>query len=452
MSAPRVEKILGKVPVTERRNIPAPIQIYGESRASEKHPERNEDAMFISEDYRAFGIFDGMGGEAGGQVASNLAKEYISNALNTFPDGLSLKQEEKLMHDILLDANKRMLQEKRGRSEGMNTTASVVRIWQGPGSERKAIVGNVGDSRVYIFRNGTLKQITLDDNLLRADYPNEKKARAVQEKMNNTVDPVKGLNAEEQDLWKKRNVIAQYLGKENISPRINVVDLLPGDQILVCSDGISDNLTDTEIAVILDQSHGLRGATERLINYSLARSRESKQINPRAKQDDMTAIVVGIPSLSVRRKQQEENISRELRKDNVGWEKGMLAPVQRSGGDVEYWTIDFIEPDGKRAIVSKPEPKGKKRIREIFLPEIPKETPDISGAESEAQLYYIMERLGGIQGSQGHYSSKDIILLLKDFFDGRGVSAEAITETSGLRKKAIELKKMREARKIIRHI
>jgi PPM family protein phosphatase len=456
MAAPKAEKMLGGFPRTERKNIPVPFQIHAESRAHEDHPERNEDAKFISKDGLAFGVFDGMGGEFGGQEASNSAKGYLLKALDTFPERQSLQQETQLIHDILVDANKKILREKGGRSEGMNTTASVVRIWQGPGSERKAIVGNVGDSRVYIFRNGSLKQITLDDNLLRADYPNENEAGYVQEKMNNTVDPVNGLTEEERGLWRKRNILTQYLGKEKISPRMHVVDLSPGDQILICSDGISDNLTDMEMSVILSKNISGNYAKE-ITDTASSRSKEGKANHPRSKKDDMTAIVINLPSEGDRK----DPMTKARLEENNPIEKGMAAKVRRSNGEVEYdWEVKGV--DGNDVLVTKPGDKdGKIILKRIPLEQFqkdnsPVEIGNISHASSAEELYYILKRIGGIQGNRDFFPSDDIILLLKDFFDDKHIPEDAITNSGGLRRKAIELQddlnKKREARRKIRSL
>ena len=87
----------------------------------------------------------------------------------------------------------------------MGTTASVVYIWEGGSGERKAIVGNVGDSRVYLLRNGRLKQITLDDNCVRLTIPNKKQARLLQSKLNNITDPQSQLTDSEQMLFNSLN-------------------------------------------------------------------------------------------------------------------------------------------------------------------------------------------------------------------------------------------------------
>jgi protein phosphatase len=92
---------------------------------------------------------------------------------------------------------------------------------------------------------------------------------------------------------RKSHKITHYLGVPGVKPRIYAIDIQKGDKLVLTSDGIHDNLRDDEIAEIVGLSPDNKTAVETLTRASLARSQEE---HPRAKADDMSAIVVEIPA------------------------------------------------------------------------------------------------------------------------------------------------------------
>ncbi len=270
------------------------LDIQQKSLSSENHTSWNEDAMFTGSDGRSFGVLDGVGGQVSGGVASATASKYLKENLQKIREGLSIQDMERQLAEILTGANNEILQEvvKNPKLKGMMTTATIVKIWEGPNGERKAVVGNVGDSRVYIRRaNGVLEQVTIDDNLVSQNSKNDKEARAKQAMLNNVVDPLT-LNADDMSAFYGRNTITQALGSSRMKSRIEIVDIRVGDRIIVTSDGIHDNLTDVEIGQILSASNNNNDAVEKLIKASLDRSKDVD--HPRSKPDDMTVMVVEI--------------------------------------------------------------------------------------------------------------------------------------------------------------
>lgn len=274
------------------------IDIQAKSIASERHRELNEDSIFNLPEKKALGVFDGMGGHVAGDVASRIARDHVGKGLKVLSEGLSLDQTQRFLISILKETHEKISQQARENPalRGMGTTASVVKIWEGPQGERKAVIGNVGDSRVYIGRsNGLVEQITLDDNAIRQMMARQTisltEALALQGKLNNATDLSK-LTPQEQSLFKDRNAISQALGQDNISPRIHVVDVRVGDKIIVTSDGVHDNLTDTEISKVLAQSPDNQKAVENLTEAARRRSRDAA--HPRHKPDDMSAIIAEI--------------------------------------------------------------------------------------------------------------------------------------------------------------
>ncbi|MBI4159638.1 serine/threonine-protein phosphatase [Candidatus Wolfebacteria bacterium] len=259
--------------------------------ASEKHPDRNEDVVFVDEKNGLFAVFDGMGGHAAGEVAAGEAVKYLKSG--RFPNSISLEQTQSELEGTLREANAGLLSRVRKEPalHGMGTTASVVKVWEGAGGEQKIVVGNIGDSRIYILHRGgtALEQITLDDNSV--DPPSsEKEARLLQKTLNGVTD-LKSLNPRELAAFRRRNQLSQCLGIATIEPHIYVRDIVDGEQVIITSDGIHDNLTDLEIVDIVSASETAERAVEALLAAASARSREK---HLRAKPDDMSAIVVKI--------------------------------------------------------------------------------------------------------------------------------------------------------------
>lgn len=275
-----------------REDFGGKIKIEANSVASAKHPERNEDAYFDDAEKGIFGVFDGVGGASAGDKASRLALESVQGSLKSVSERASLEEVTEAVRHAILEANRAVLAQQKIERNDMCTTASVGMIWNGQNEEQKAIIGNVGDSRVYLIRNGKLQQITLDDNLARQNARNEQEARLLQAKMNNVIEATQ-LSPVELALFKERNVITQAIGMEmeDIQPNMHVVDLLPSDKLFVCSDGISDNLTDTEIEAVLNANPDAQSAMQKLIEATRSRANSN---HPRAKADDISGMIVEV--------------------------------------------------------------------------------------------------------------------------------------------------------------
>jgi serine/threonine protein phosphatase PrpC len=162
-------------------------------------------------------------------------------------------------------------------------------------SETNAITmtyAHVGDSRVYLLReNEPLKRLTTDDGLLgrlvENEMVSEDDARRIDQAMH-----VDDLSDVEFSYFRLRGGITQALGGP-LPPTIHL-DEIPisiGDRVLLCTDGIHDNLTDAEIETLLRKT-SRDAAARMLVEQSQLRSREERQITIRAKPDDMSAIVI----------------------------------------------------------------------------------------------------------------------------------------------------------------
>jgi protein phosphatase len=205
----------------------------------------NEDSFCTRADLGLFVVADGMGGHVAGEVASRIAVETIQTFINetagadknrTWPfpfepaislDGNRLKAAFRLANRQIANA-----MAESADLRGMATTASALLA-----GRDHACVAHVGDSRIYVLREGALEQITNDHSWV------EEQVRA------GTLTPT----AARQHPW--RNVVTRALaGGED--PEIDVVELTPekGQRFLLCSDGLSTVVPHDTIARILGQS------------------------------------------------------------------------------------------------------------------------------------------------------------------------------------------------------
>jgi protein phosphatase len=205
----------------------------------------NEDSYSTRPDVGLFVVADGMGGHVAGEVASRVAVEAIEafieetagadkNRTWPFPFDPSLSLEANRLKAAFRLANRRIASAIADSQDlrGMATTASAVLM-----GKESASVGHVGDSRVYVLRQGTLAQITHDHSWV------EEQVRA------GTLTP----SAARQHPW--RNVVTRALsGGED--PEVDVTEVTPevGERYLLCSDGLFGVVADDRIAEILGQS------------------------------------------------------------------------------------------------------------------------------------------------------------------------------------------------------
>ncbi|WP_159788770.1 PP2C family protein-serine/threonine phosphatase [Sodalinema gerasimenkoae] len=214
----------------------------------------NQDAYHIDEAGRFFIVADGMGGHAAGQDASRIAKDAICHHLDLGCDGE--EEPETLLKKAFIGANKAIMEDQLVHPENadMGTTAVAILLQPGPDGEIVQVwCANLGDSRIYRFRDGTLEQVTEDDTWV---------AQAIKAGV---------LPAEEAREHPWRHVLSQCLGREDMGElEIRALDVAPGDQFLLCSDGLSEELTDDRIAAELAASKDCDEATTRLIETAKA--------------------------------------------------------------------------------------------------------------------------------------------------------------------------------------
>jgi len=218
--------------------------------------KENEDAFCIEKDLGLLAIADGMGGHASGEVASKMAIEILRN---------SLKKEGEPVPDRLNSgvklANKMIYEASRSQSQlnGMGTTLTAVQF-----DGNRLSIAHVGDSRAYLIRGGVIEQLTDDHTIVF-----EQMARGM-------------ITREEAARSDMRNILSKALG---IAPEVDVdmeeLTVSEGDQLVLCSDGLSELISDDEILAEVQSSNRPDLACNELVDLA----------NQRGGEDNITVIV-----------------------------------------------------------------------------------------------------------------------------------------------------------------
>jgi serine/threonine protein phosphatase PrpC len=285
-----------------------PFTIVGYSLPCERHPERNEDSFLIEQHSGLIAVFDGVGGSVAGDVASQAARRAtLSGWKSALGQIYRQRNAQRFLKDCdqvdfcillqhLIEHADEIIRTDGVREAGTDdlaTTVAIAALCHRPGkNEFNMVYAHVGDSRVYLLKKDEpLQRMTIDDGLLgkliENEIVNEEDARRIDQAMR-----AEDLSDAEISYFRMRGGITQALGGP-LPPEIHIAEIpiAIGDRILLCTDGIHDNLTDLEIEEILRKAP--RNAAARLlVEYALLRSREERQITIRAKPDDMTAIVL----------------------------------------------------------------------------------------------------------------------------------------------------------------
>lgn len=222
----------------------------------------NQDDYYIDPDGRFFVVADGMGGHAGGQEASQLATEAIHAYLDKHWQ--SDIPSDALLAQALLEANEAILQDQQNHPErsDMGTTAVVVMFRQ-----EQPWFSHVGDSRLYRLRNSKLEQITEDHTWV---------ARAMK---------AGDITSEQARIHPWRHVLSQCLGRKDLQPiEVHPLEVQLGDRLLLCSDGLTEELSDDLIT-----SH---------LQPGLSKDQSSTKLIEAAKEkggrDNITVVIVEI--------------------------------------------------------------------------------------------------------------------------------------------------------------
>jgi protein phosphatase len=185
---------------------------------------RNEDAYVFEPPL--FAIADGMGGARAGEVAAGIAAAALR-------DGRRDVDGEESLEAVIAEANRLVWERSVAdpSTAGMGTTITIAYV---DAAASQVVFGHVGDSRAYRLRGGVLEQITTDHSL-------------VAELVRTGV-----LTPEEAERHPQRSAITRAVGTERaIEADVFTVPAEPGDLILICSDGLTDMLSESEIAAVI---------------------------------------------------------------------------------------------------------------------------------------------------------------------------------------------------------
>lgn len=221
--------------------------------AAATHPGRrrasNEDAFCARPDLGLFIVADGMGGHVAGEVASRLAVDTIESVIASGscwpPDSRNCTLPERRLEEGFAQAAAAIASEtlRQPRLRGMATTASALLV-----SATDSAIGHVGDSRVYLWRDGLLQQLTRDHSWVAEQV---------------TLGLLSPAEAR-QHPW--RNVVTRALSASD-PPQVELspLQLQAGDRLLISSDGLHGVISDERIAAVLGTETDLERACQQLI-------------------------------------------------------------------------------------------------------------------------------------------------------------------------------------------
>lgn len=205
----------------------------------------NQDHYYLDPEARFFILADGMGGHAGGEEASRIATEVISDYLNVNWDAPIDSYD--LLEKAIFQANEGILEDQANNPARADMGTTVVVIIFRNGETWRA---HVGDSRLYHLRESKLEQITIDHTWI---------SQAVR-------GGEISLEDAKQHPW--RHVLSQCLGRRDFSEGKDIKkikEIMPGDRFLLCSDGLTEEVSDDLISKSLGETEDLEEAASKLI-------------------------------------------------------------------------------------------------------------------------------------------------------------------------------------------
>lgn len=219
----------------------------------------NEDSYLCIEPH-IYAVADGMGGHAAGEIASRIIIDTIKNRLESVnPDDCT----EERLRSVVLEANQAILRasQENPNYNGMGSTISLFYVHYG-----YATWAQVGDSRIYLLRNGQIYQLTSDHSLVNELLQQQK------------------ITAEEAANFPHKNILTRAVGIScNLLVDTGFCDILEHDKFLICSDGLTNMVTDELIRDICYENSNENKA-DKLVKKALENGGK----------DNITCIVVEI--------------------------------------------------------------------------------------------------------------------------------------------------------------
>ncbi|MNJ45545.1 Serine/threonine phosphatase stp [compost metagenome] len=195
-------------------------------------------------------VADGMGGHQAGDVASKLAVETIVNDLSEITNDVSLQECEIVLKQAIIHANEVVYNRAQQHAEYHNMGTTVVAALL---KDQAGIIGHIGDSRAYLYRQHELVQLTEDHSLVNVLLKNKQISQA------------------EASVHPRRNVLTRALGTdEQVQVDMDRVTLEPADTLVICSDGLSNFVTSGQMIDTLGNTLlSLKDRADRLLQLAL---------------------------------------------------------------------------------------------------------------------------------------------------------------------------------------
>jgi protein phosphatase len=289
----------------------------------------NQDSGYIGN--RLFVVADGMGGHAGGDVASAIALQRILKADTEYS---TIEEAQAALQSAIAAANGELAETVFEHPEltGMGTTVDAISI-----VGDQVVIAHIGDSRIYLYRDGELSQITTDHTFVQR-----------------LVDSGR-ITPDEARVHPRRSVLMRVLGDVDSAPEVDTFAMTtkPGDRWLLCSDGLSDFVDDADIEKILAERVSAKATGDRLVKITLDHGAP----------DNVTAVILDIGETLPERKpvivgsaSKPLSFSEVAPKQRTGLIPAMLHSVRPSPAnpshfesDAEDYLEELIEEDARRA-------------------------------------------------------------------------------------------------------
>ena len=281
---------MGDVASSKKKSASLEVRVFGQTDVGQVR-EHNEDNFLVADLTRktrsfdpiavhvlgrsgaVFGVCDGMGGAAAGEVASQLAVDIIYDRLSQAKAPRGREELARRLVKAVQDAGVRIFGEARAdRSRrGMGTTSTMATL-----IDDRLFLAQVGDSRAYLLRDGELTQITRDQSLVKQ------------------LIEAGQLTEEEAETFEHNNIILQALGtSEVVQVDLTYVDLRLDDTLLICSDGLSGMVRSEDICGVLQELEDPVEACAKLVATA----------NEAGGHDNVTVVIVkfggeGVPAVS----------------------------------------------------------------------------------------------------------------------------------------------------------
>jgi protein phosphatase len=230
--------------------------------------ESNEDDFLLEPGRGVYAVADGMGGHAAGEIASRLAIETLQEVLdrdNASSERMSVDDAAEWLRGAVVEANRRICDSIRLHDErrGMGTTV-VALVHSG----QDAVVGHVGDSRMYLLRGEELARMTSDHS-----WVNEQVKLGL-------------MNDDTAQRHPMRNIVTRALGsRPDVLVDLTSLEVRHGDVFLLCSDGLNTMLSDEQInSILVGHRHDPEAACRALV----------EDANRHGGEDNVTVVVARV--------------------------------------------------------------------------------------------------------------------------------------------------------------